>query len=256
MSDKADEDIGAIDSGCSASYPHGLCCKSAKLFQHMHFTYPNSEWYARMVDDTYLFVDHSLELLTTFNPNKRVMLGVASMDVNCVSPATRCSLHSGGGAGWIFSRAVMHWLIMHMDVYLSTCGNPLNDDVHFGDLMLNAAHAHLVDPSGFVQNGGIMSALPALPNISLCPCPLPLAVFGAVPYKVLPFTPFEWTDLITNHAGTSGRVDFWPSVSALDDQLTANGTKLLCFLNSAKQNAFDLCVLTKNQQLDCFGMRT
>lgn len=212
----ADAELGVEALPCSDDEEGGVCCKTLLGLRLALERFPKSRWFARVVDDTYVFGEQLVEELRVFDATARVYVGPPSVTLHCHIRkfAGQCAeLHAGGGGGVVFSRPLAEELLQHQEVFLAHCKH---DDVFLGHFLRYVLGVHLHMLPGVLQEPRFVASSwnsawrrPPRP----CPLPLPPPVYARMLDwgQLTPFVPLDSRRLGLVHSDPS----LWPTLALL-----------------------------------------
>ncbi|KAJ3074674.1 hypothetical protein HDU98_010564 [Podochytrium sp. JEL0797] len=100
--------------------------KNLPGLKKLYETFPQSDWYMMIDDDTYVFLDNLMDHLNSLDPNEPIYTGRATSFVGCdgVIEHGDGPAFGHGGSGYILSRAAMRKLMSkftHLNKKYSSC---------------------------------------------------------------------------------------------------------------------------------------
>jgi len=169
-----------ITHGCDVSVlsPTGLPCKTAYLFEKLYEMYPRAKWYARMMDDTAVFLSNLLPYLQTLNHTDVVCVGKRQV-IHWDNDWQRYEDYRGddrdiafpqGGCGWIVSNGLLRQELKDgiLQEFRDISTVQLADDLGWGHYMQSRSIL-ITTNRGFYHQHAVMTSVKCpLLQFSLC----------------------------------------------------------------------------------------
>ncbi|KAJ8327021.1 hypothetical protein QVD99_005110 [Batrachochytrium dendrobatidis] len=124
--------------------------KNLPGFRALYNKFPNAEWFVMLDDDTYMFFDNLLNMVSDLDPEKPYYIGARNMFIGCdgVKKWGDGPAFGHGGSGIVLSRAAIRTMVSNLDACIVRYKTCWAGDVRTA-LCLRDQNILLKDPKGF-----------------------------------------------------------------------------------------------------------
>ena len=202
-------------------FPNNWQSAQPRFLRAIHELYkiePHKKWYVFVDDDSYLFLNNTLNILSNFNSSEKIVVG----RFYCAWPkvvfgnnnTNQCMNFPQGGAGIALSEGMLAFI----DNYLLECNDMFNDKMYAGSMRLaKCINDHVIDGTWTYKRGiqnykSYFHSNDPITEIGLNACHRPPATFHKVSPKLMKFVYqghfSEWTAKNENGTYSNFTVDW------------------------------------------------